>query len=99
MLKFGIYIYIYQTPLSVYWVGLLNKFEVCDIVVGYRIGRYGTVFLRVEFSGGQPDDLTRTREMSQNPLLVSQLVHRTIAALAPAHKALVVNYDCHLPDY
>lgn len=38
--------------------------------------------------------------MSQNPLLVSrnELVHRTIAALAPAHKALVVNYDCHLPD-
>lgn len=39
--------------------------------------------------------------MSQNPLLVSrnELAHRTIAALAPAHKALFVNYDCHLPDY
>lgn len=79
-----------------YWACLLNKFEVCEIVE-QEDERYPTV---VEFSG-QPDDLTQTREMSQNPLLVSrnELVHRTIAALAPAHKALVVNYDCHLPDY
>lgn len=71
-------------------------------MVGNRTGRR-KVRQGISNSGGlwsvnEAPDLTKTREMSQNPLLVSrnELVYRTIAALAPAHKTLVVNYDSHL---